>query len=1021
MRPRANTLSNVDTATLGMLAESNPSFGRFTSTLAHGQFADTTAASVFPFRPGMGYHHNSVPTLSRLETDLPIDISGNLRTAPPYGGFGAEYVMNTLAFGTNNANTINPHALHWHGMTNFGADSMSQYNPYYTSMMEGTAIQDDESGLEWMAQGFENQMSFAQANENAIDDSSPSAMSTNSPAPIHEAHFDRSASIARSLHPTASQAWQPPIVSQIPIMHSPTIMDYSSATFSEMLPAPAGTISPKSLLAQTGLALEMNLSSPPDMSAADSTSFMPDLPGPPFYLPNNRKQGDSTASNSSVDSSLRQSSMTTMSGELVNDQIRSVLIAGLSQNTSFGQRKFSQPSISSPLSPTPGQKSKGFAAASFPTTIELQKYVAAYIQFFHPHLPFLHIPTLNFDSLDYSMPLASLNGQQGYGQVSMTGGGSCLVLSIAAIGALYEHEINHSKELFESAKRLISCYLEERRKANLSRAQFGPGTSGEGEDTPLWLVQAMLLNVIYGHNCGDKTAADIASTHCAALVSLARGAELAKPPPPAFSYNSTSGNYVGNQHSQMSDGMSNGWNSLVVEADDFDWRNWKFVEERKRTLYAVFILSSMLVSAYNHPPALTNSEIRLDLPCDEELWAADSAQSWRAMGGAASADSKTVLFSAALGHLLTAAQRLQKRRNSTHRQYGASDSEEQESDSDLRPSAFGCLILVNALHNYIWETRQRHLGRQWTTQETEQMHAHIEPALRAWQAAWASNPHHSLERPNPFGIGPLSADSIPLLDLAYVRLFVNLGRSKEAFWQRDWDAMARELAKGPDAVPVLEATQPTAIILPEQGTQLIPSTSDAPEEQTSTTPTRQVVKHQLDAFTEAETEHQIDVVPTSRRERQLRKAAFYAADSLLMSDKLGLTFADHTCRELPLQSAMCAFDCAQVCAEWVTTLQARVGRYLGILGKDDMDLLQVPGIILLQDEDRRLLEKLDVILSSAEQKMRMNNGGENAGEGPREGYGSKTLMLTAQMLERAAVWPGEFQPHFPSSSPKVLI
>ncbi|KAK0822326.1 hypothetical protein LTR91_027155, partial [Friedmanniomyces endolithicus] len=76
------------------------------------------------------------------------------------------------------------------------------------------------------------------------------------------------------------------------------------------------------------------------------------------------------------------------------------------------------------------------------------------------------------------------------------------------------------------------------------------------------------------------------------------------------------------------------------------------------------------------------------------------------------------------------------------------------------------------------------------------MFSHIEPALNAWQAAWKANDHHKLERPNPFGLGPLSADSIPLLDLAFVRLFVNLGRSKEAFWQRDFDAMANELARG---------------------------------------------------------------------------------------------------------------------------------------------------------------------------------------------------------------------------------
>ncbi|WP_341820235.1 hypothetical protein, partial [Escherichia coli] len=151
--------------------------------------------------------------------------------------------------------------------------------------------------------------------------------------------------------------------------------------------------------------------------------------------------------------------------------------------------------------------------------------------------------------------------------------------------------------------------------------QFAPRHSTEREDTPLWLVQAMLLNVIYGHNCGDKTAAELASNHCAALVSLARGAELARP---SQGYGGTgAGDANSNIHISGMQGV--GWNSMINEMDDSDWLEWKIVEERKRTLYAVFILSSMLVTAYNHPPALTNSEIRLNLPCDEELWAAEIA------------------------------------------------------------------------------------------------------------------------------------------------------------------------------------------------------------------------------------------------------------------------------------------------------------------------------------------------------------------------------------------------------------
>jgi len=134
-----------------------------------------------------------------------------------------------------------------------------------------------------------------------------------------------------------------------------------------------------------------------------------------------------------------------------------------------------------------------------------------------------------------------------------------------------------------------------------------------------------------------------------------------------------------------------------------------------------------------------------------------------------------------------------------------------------------------------------------------------------------------------------------------------------------------------------------------------------------------------------------------------------------MSDKLGVTFADFTSRELPLQSAMCAFDCAQVLAEWVATVQERVGPYLGILGKDDIDLSQVPGIMLLEEEDCKLLSKIQEVLQSAEIKMNYElagmgtmaamNAAPNLPSADNYGYGSKILRVTAYMLDKAAVWP----------------
>jgi hypothetical protein len=967
MRPRANTLSHVDAATIGMLANTNPAFARhFMPSHSHSHSLSNMNPPSYSYRGLSTANHPAMMGLPKIDTSLPTDLSSGLRTAPPFGSFGGDYPM---GFSQMQSNTINPHALHMNGLGIDPAGSPYQQMFYNPSMAQ--QMMEDDGAFDWMTHGFENQMTFASSNENAIDDSSPSAMSTNSPAHMQDLGSDMQTASTHHHNMTNAMWQQQQMTNPAHMVNSPMSMDFT-ANFSDMVSAPTGTISPKSLLAQGGNGFELNLPTPPDLANFESNGLPGGLQYTAFQLPLSRDGGASTASTASMDSSMRQSSVTTTSGDLVSESMRNALLSGLSHNSPFGRRKPSQPLVSSPLSPDSNNRSRGFNVATFPSTQDLQRYVAAYIKFFHPHLPFIHVASLNFESAEYTMPMKMVSGQPQFGSSTVAVGGCCLVLSISAIGAIYERDINESKDLFECAKRLISSFLEERRKANMTRTQYGPRNSTEMEDTPLWLVQAMLLNVIYGHNCGDKTAAELASNHCAALVSLARGAELARP---YQGYSNARHNSYGSmtQHAQQGNGDMNGWTSMLNENEEVDWMEWKTMEERKRTLYAVFILSSMLVTAYNHAPALTNSEIRLDLPCDEELWAADSPQKWQAMGGVRQAEGRAVTFAAALTHLLTASQRQRMRRASA-------PQAQPQNEPELKPSTFGCLVLVNALHNYIWETRQRHLGRQWTTQEKEQMHAHIEPALRAWQAAWASNPSHSLERPNPFGAGPLSADSIPLLDLAYVRLYINLGRSKEAFWHRDYDAVAEELAKGHD------------------GSQEPNSTEAGP---------RRMSVCQVDGQEDGNGEDASATAlksQSTKRERQLRRAAFYAADSLLMSEKLGLSFTEHLSRELPMQSALCAFDCAQVLAEWVTSVQERVGKYLGMLGQHEVDLMQVPGILLLEDDDRQLLAKVEEFITHAEGRI----GDNPIASMPKEGgYGGRILKVAAYVLERAAVWPGK--------------
>lgn len=1002
MRPRANTISHVDNATLGMLAAANSSVAR-SEEMNFG-------ARHFPGHhglPGVGSYsfrgmstasgnHGNPHVLPKIDTQsINLDMGTSLRTAPPYGGFGHGFDMQNIWYGPGT--TVNPAQLHFADSPQslvFDAPA-SPYQQGFTPMPAGPRTLEDDKNFGWL-HGFDHHMSFSNANEQAIDNSSPSAHSSGSHDGMSEVMLDGSNHSVNS-----TSMWQPSMVSQA--LQADYSMDLSGSTFPDLFPP--GQLSPKSVQSQLNMG-EQYFSSPPPTNSQTPLSMLRGLNSHFYHPPMAVEPGTPSNSAASTSSSNHHSSMTSISTDSITEATRQAMLSSLSQHPVYAHHsKGSQPSVSSPLSQdyAPSHRT---SSVPLPSTYDLQRYVAAYIQYFHPHLPFLHVSTLSFDSPVFTSTIRVSSGHPGYGQSAIVGGGGALILAMAAIGAFYEYEITASKDLFELAKKMINTYLEERRKVDLSASMNGSTGESPTQTTPLWLVQAMLLNVIYGHNCGDKTSAGIASTLCAALVSLARAAELAVPSVAHL----TQANGLSIRPSEIemggTDETSGLWNNMqpFTTGSHSEWCEWKLAEERKRTLYAIFILSSLLVSAYHHAPAMMNSEIRLNLPCDEELWAADSAESWQFLGGSIENEQRSISFASALSNLLTASHREQYQQHHMSQaygeQFGSGLSVDDLPESEIRPSTFGCLILINALHNYIWETRQRHVGRQWSTQETDSMHGHIEPALRAWQAAWASNPQHRIERPNSSGLASLSADCIPLLDLAYVRLFVNLGPSKEAFFRRDFDAMADELAEGVD---IIQHADYSGSASPDQGASSImkddPTTLDCSNIK---------VENQEGDLVDSHGQEQLDQTPeqSSKRERHLRKAAFYAAHSLAMSDKLGVTFADLDSRELPISSVMCAVDCAQVIAEWISTVQQRVGRYLGVLGKDEIDFTQVPAIMLLEDEDIKLLEKITEVMHSAEVKLSSHGAAVGGLSSITEcGYGSKILSITALMLEKAAVWP----------------
>ncbi|KAF2758298.1 hypothetical protein EJ05DRAFT_346401 [Pseudovirgaria hyperparasitica] len=953
VRPRANTISHIDAAGLNNFLATNGMAQRNHGT--HGGHSHHSSMAGFPsihdydYRGFVGSvgHHLTNHGLPKLDTQLGLDLGGGLRTAPPIHGFHADTFEIDQIFG--GGSTINPAQLQFHNSAS-PFQNMHQFT--------GQSMDEDES-FDWTA-GFDQSMTMAGPGptEHAIDESSPSAMSNTTQSGFSEVMIDGSNNSTQA----SAAMWHNALSTPTSMVQPSFNLDTIGAAFAPELMNHMSITSPREGQDQN-IPHEFSLSSPPPLPTMSPTTGLHRIPGVQHHYhqtaPLTINSESPSVGSSSMNGSARHSSITSISSDSITDTTRQALVMTLSQAQGYGHthRKYSQPTTSSPLSSN-GLSKPVPQLASLPTTIDLQRFVNAYIQYFHPHLPFLHIPTLSFDSATFNSTVHNAP----FTNEGIVGGGGCLILAMAAIGALYEFEHEVATELFDSAKRLIMFYLEERRKAGIS-AVASQNLNPQGQEAPLWLIQAMLLNLVYGHNCGNKTAAEVATTHCAALVSLCKSCGLDKAGPDPL-------DDVSYDSNDLFDGDVN--MAGISHSSDLhqQWLRWKDHEERKRTFYAVFVLSSLLVTAYAHQPRILNSEIRLDLPCDEDLWTANSSQVWGTLSGPTTAGRRNLSFAHALSYLLQASNRQQE-------PYGATGQ------TPLRPSTFGCYVLINALHVYIWETRNRHTSRQWKSQETDAMISQVQPALQAWQEAWNSNPQHSLERPNPFG--PLSADSIPLLDCAYVRLFVDIGRTKESIWQRDFDAMADEIAIG------LDELSPT-------------DTLEGIRSEGDTNPT--TMSLEIPNFTDEEQNLDQHSGKASKRERHLRRAAFFAADSLLMAVELKVTFADFTSRELPLQSAMCTFECAQVLAEWVASVQDRVGRFIGILGKDEINLDQVPAIILLEDEDKKLIDKLSRILAQSDAKLSMNEMGQNLTvpglcDLSNYGFGSKLLMVAAYMLEKA--------------------
>ncbi|KAL1976940.1 hypothetical protein VTN31DRAFT_3222 [Thermomyces dupontii] len=235
VRPRANTISHVDASTLSMMsaAHANVTGGRQSGLDYHRNLGSVSAGFEAP--PYSSAHPpNGLPKLDT--SSLSMDTSASLRTAPVFGSFD-------LAIGDYNSNTVNPAQLHFSGSPQ-GYSQEAPVSPLdqgfqSLSSMTDPVIEDDPN-FDWI-NGFDQAVGLGTTSDSAVEESSPSAMSTGSQSGTSDAMLDNTAQIASS-----ATNWQ-----QAPFSAAqsgaPFALDFSSPTFQDM-GVPPDTVSPKALM-----------------------------------------------------------------------------------------------------------------------------------------------------------------------------------------------------------------------------------------------------------------------------------------------------------------------------------------------------------------------------------------------------------------------------------------------------------------------------------------------------------------------------------------------------------------------------------------------------------------------------------------------------------------------------------------------------------------------------------------------------------------------------------------------------
>ncbi|KAK0117895.1 hypothetical protein ONS95_012212 [Cadophora gregata] len=388
-----------------------------------------------------------------------------------------------------------------------------------------------------------------------------------------------------------------------------------------------------------------------------------------------------------------------------------------------------------------------------PTRHTLSRYFEGYITGFNQHLPFLHIPSF---SVSKFVPE--------------------LVLAIAAVGAQYRFENARGNKLWYAAKSVATEQIKKRqshqvadilssptpRSASLSKSPVS-NTSPDDIPTP----RPNHSYVAAGRSSKDDIWSPSSQARLGTIQTLLIMMAMGMWGPPPLLREATS---IQNQLALLI--REHGLQTVECSESQLRWEDWVLFESDRRTKCIAYCFFNLHSIAYDNPPILRTSELKLNLPHSAEEWRAASAEDWES--AKRSSSQVALSFHHALSKLFST------------------------DEEDLPPiSSLGNYVLIHAIIQQIYIIRQASTISIPAAINGSLQAAEISKlgqVLRIWQIGWEKAPESSLDPMNPYG--PVAFSSTALLRLAYIRLHCDLGPCR-GLETRDPQVIARTLKACP--------------------------------------------------------------------------------------------------------------------------------------------------------------------------------------------------------------------------------